>query len=389
MDDIYYNSAQFEAEIRKCLRCKNKPCQKACPAGVSPYDFIGAALENDFKKAGEMILASNPLAQVCGIICPDKFCRKACLRSHLDCALNIPKIQAYIMKKYRDSGFISAKKNENNSKKIAVVGSGPAGIGATAVLLEAGYKVEVFEKSDQLGGALNLIPSARLPKEIISVEWNYLQHSGNLKINFNQKITDFEKLLFEGFCGVIIATGENKFRKLGIIGENLAINYHEYLLEPEKYQTSGNVAIVGGGAVAVDCAVSAKKQGAKNVEMFVRRRISDMRITEAERNSLIKNQIDITTMSRVTKIEKDNKNLTAYTCKTRFNDENMLEDIPNTEIARHDFDLVILALGSYADKPTLENEKTEYAGDCINGSTTAVEAVASGKAAANLLLEKL
>ena len=89
MSDIYLTKPQFEAECKKCLQCASKPCQKACPAGVSPHDFIKYACDGDFQKSAETILAQNPFAEVCGLVCPDKFCQKACLRAHLDCAIKI------------------------------------------------------------------------------------------------------------------------------------------------------------------------------------------------------------------------------------------------------------------------------------------------------------
>ena len=389
MSDIYLTKPQFEAECKKCLQCTSKPCQKACPAGVSPHDFIKYASEGDFKKSAETILAQNPFAEVCGLVCPDKFCRKACLRAHLDCAIKIPQLQAYIMKKYRDDNAEQKLEIAKNNKKIAVIGSGPAGIGASYTLLNAGYIVEVFEKNTYLGGALNMIPDARLPKEIISYEWQRLEKNYPLIIHLNNEVTNPQTLLKQGFSGVIIATGENKFHRLGIEGENLALNYDEYLLNPQKYEGLQNVAIVGGGAVAVDCATTAHDLGAKKGEMFVRRRICDMRITNAERESLLENQIDITTMTRVTKIIKENGKFTAYTVKTQFDEAGKLIDIPDTEIARKGFDLIVLALGSSAENLPAENAKILLAGDCINGSSTAVEAISSGKSTAEKLLKNL
>ena len=291
------------------------------------------------------------------------------------------------MKKYRETAENPTNTPAEKTQKFAVIGAGPAGIGAVAELLKSGFAVEVFEKSSELGGALKMIPDLRLPKEIVAREWKKLANHNALTFNFNQEIVESKTLLEQGFAGVVVAIGENKFRKLGIEGENLALNYDEYLLNPQKYTDAENVAVVGGGAVAVDCAVSAKNGGAKNVEMFVRRRLSDMRITKAERNSLLENQIDITTMTRITKIEKDGEKLTAYSCKTRFNAEQKLEDIPNTEIARKGFDYIVLALGSYSENLAEQNEKIVFAGDCVNGSSTAVEAVASGKSAARRLIE--
>lgn len=389
MKNIYLNAAQFKAETEKCLQCVAKPCEKACPAGVSPHDFILSAREGNFQKAAETILAQNPLAETCGLVCPDKFCQKACLRAHLDCAVNIPAIQAFIMQKYRQTAQDTTVAKNSKAQKIAVIGSGPAAIGAVHILLKNGFKVEVFEQKSVLGGALNLIPKARLPREIINADWQRLAQNPNLIIHIEQKISSFENLLNQGFVGVIAATGENKFRSLGVEGENFALTYAEYLSEPQKYAVSGNVAVIGGGAVATDCAVTAKTLGANNVEMFVRRRLSDMRITQAERNFLFENQTDITTMTRVTKIISENGKFALYTCKTRFNADGKLEDIPQTEVKRPDFELIISALGSQPENLPENSENIVYAGDCLTGSSTAVEAVASGKQAALQLIKNL
>ena len=123
--------------------------------------------------------------------------------------------------------------------------------------------------------------------------------------------------------------------------------------------------------------------------MFVRRRLSDMRMGLDDYAELIDNEINITTMTRVGKVQQDSNSLTAYTVKTRFNSAGKLEDIPNTETARPDFSLIILALGSSCKEEKLNNPRIVYAGDCVSGGSTAVEAVASGKAAAQKLLEQL
>lgn len=388
MKDIYLNEAQFKAEMQKCLQCPSKPCEKACPAGVSPHDFIAAALNGNIKKAGELILKQNPFGETCGLICPDKFCQKACLRSHLDCAINIPKIQAYIIKKYRENKMLNNYKPEEKAEKFAVIGSGPAGIGAAAILLEKGFAVEVFEKKSNSGGALNLIPNERLPKEVIGSDWQRLAENKRLNFHFDSEITEPEKLL-QNFDGVIFAGGENIFYKLGIKGEDLTVNYNKYLAEPQKYAGLRNVAIVGGGAVAVDCAVTARNNGAENVEMFVRRRLGNMRISKNEFEWLRTNNIDVTTMTRITKVIKEDEKLTAFVCKTQFNEAGKLEDVENSEIARKGFDLIVSALGSTSNNLPNESKNIVLAGDCVNGSSTAVEAVASGKDAAHKLLKNL
>lgn len=386
----YLNKLQLKAEIEKCLQCRTKPCMHACPVLCSPCDFIAAARESDYKKAAELILTKNPLGEVCGLICPDKFCQSACVRKNLDNAIKISALQATIMKIARQNNVIDLlQTTHTNGKKIAVIGLGPAGIGAISKLLENGFQVTAFEKENNVGGALNLIPSQRLPKEVLNFEWQNIAKSPLLEVRFKQNLSDYHQLLSHGFDGIIVALGEQKNRRLGIEGEDLALDYTTYLKNPIKYQTDGHVAVIGGGAVAVDCAVTAARLGAKHVEMFVRRAIADMRISLQELNELLEHHIDISSMTRLTKIAKDNNWLSVDTIKTEFNNDNKLVDVVGSNINRSNIALVILALGGVRAEEIHEHEKIIYAGDFINGSSTAVEAIASGQKAAQLLEERL
>lgn len=387
MKSKYLTSPQLQAELEKCLQCPAKPCMKACPAQVSPADFMALAKKGEWLKAAEEIERQNPLGEICGLICPDKFCMQACTRRHIDAPIRIPEVQAAIMQKARQMRIDNTTQTTSaNGKKVAVIGLGPAGISAVVALLKQGFRVTAFEKSAVVGGALNYIPQVRLPREVIAYEWQKWQNHPLLEVHFNQSVSDYVALLAQGFDAVIVASGEQKTRTLGIEGEDFAVQWTDYLRQPQKYADAKNVAIVGGGAVAVDCAVTAKMQGAQNVEMFVRRRLSDMRITAQERLQLLEQQVDITTMTRLTKIENNADNLAAWTVKTRFNDAGKLEDQPQTEVARQGFDLIVLALGSMRAEELASTERIIYAGDVLNGGSTAVEAVASGRKAVQELL---
>lgn len=390
MKPRYLSKPQFEAELNKCLQCPAKPCEQACPVKCSPRDFIAAAQKSDIKQAAALIAAQNPMAEVCGLICPDKFCTRACLRQHIDAPIKIPQVQAEIMHRAREDNLLSPIQNvAPNGKKIAIIGAGPSGIGAAAELIKHGFQVTIFEKNETVGGALNLIPQMRLPREITAFEWQRLAQNPLVEAHFKTTVADYPALLQQGFAAVIVAVGAQKSRTLGIEGENLLLDYTEYLRHPSDYIATGNVAIVGGGAAAVDCVLTAKAQGATNVEMFVRRRLSDMRITATERQALLENQVDITTMTRVTKVIKSENTLTAYTCKTRFNADGRLEDVPQTEIARGDFALIILALGATRAQEPMEAKNIFYIGDFVGGGSTAVEALASGKQAATEIAKRI
>lgn len=385
MSELYLKQPQLKAELEKCLQCKTKPCKAACPVSCSPCDFIKYAKEGNFDKAAEEILRQNPLGETCGLICPDKFCMKACTRANLDASIKIPAVQAAIMQKANEV-FVDG--NPDNGKKIAVVGLGPAGIGAVAEALKQGFSVDAFEKESSVGGALNLIPNERLPKEVLLKEWQRISNNPRLQVNFSIEVSNYKSLLNKDYDAIVIALGEQKSRKLGIEGEQFALDYTEYLQNPQKYVISGHVMIVGGGAAAVDCALTAARQGARHTEMLVRRGISNMRITAAERDSLLQAAVDITAMTKPLKIEKSGDKVIVDTIKTEFDEQGKLVEVAGTQIKRNNIDLVITALGSDRAEEPVENPKIIYAGDFITGGSTAVQAVASGKKTIDMIVER-
>lgn len=388
MKNLYLTAPQIKSELEKCLQCPNKPCMQACPTAVSPKDFIAAMKNGSWQNAARQINTQNPLGEICGLICPDSFCMRACVRAKIDAPVLIPALQAAVMQKARQMNWLPAVNVAANGRRIAIIGAGPAGCGAVAELLKKGYAVDVFEREASIGGALNLIPTERLPREIITYEWQCLQQNPLLKLHLQAPVDNYEALLKQGYDGIIVATGAQHLRTLNIEGENLALSYIQYLQNPQNFASTGRIAIVGGGAVAVDCAMTAKKQGAKQVKMLVRRRFEDMRINEAERQSLLDEGIEINPLTRLTKIEKENDKLTLQIIHTEFDRSGHLQDIYGTQSNEQGFDCVILALGSSGITEVPAHPQIFYAGDILTGGTTAVQAIASGKQAALSLIKQ-
>ncbi|HEY3474532.1 MAG TPA: FAD-dependent oxidoreductase [Anaerolineales bacterium] len=380
---------QLQTELQRCEYCEEKPCTNACPVNCSPFDFIMAARvgnPSDVKRAAAEIMRNNPLGGVCGLVCPDRFCMAACSRKNFDGAINIPKVQATLVEMAKRLGGIPAFAAATpNGKKIAVIGGGPAGLGAASALGQLGYAVDIFESRDWLGGMMNLIPEQRLDRNVIESDINFLLSLGTITAQTGVKIEDPKQLLAQGYDAVCVTTGLWKPIELGIDNEHLAIKMVDLLSNKEAYQFNGRVAIVGGGATAVDCAITAKARGATHVELFMLEKLSEMPLTGAERQELIEYDIEVNGRIRLTKIRADGKEISAIeTKKVRLPDglpfrPSNVRDVDGTEGIRTDFNAVIMAIGMRSYVAREDVEGLFYAGDISNGPTTVVEAVASGK----------
>lgn len=371
---------QIKQELTRCLGCKVSPCAKACPLGVSPHDFIAKAKEGNYEEASRLIAAKNPLPQTCGLVCPDMFCQKACIRNRIDGAVNIPCMQAEVIRK---GGLPPLELPPQNGKKAAVIGAGPSGLGAVFELITNGWQVDLYEKTNTLGGATRLIPEYRLPKSVLDNEINRLTQNDRVTIHLNTEITDFENLK-QKYDGIILALGEPNFRTLGIKGEENCITYKEFLENPAKYirfpQTDRHrIAISGGGEVALDCALTAVNQNA-TVEMFVRRRREDMRIMNRDQKELDEKGVIIHALTSITEIKKDTT-CTLTTITNEINAEGKAVHRQGTECELKGYDLIIQALGSYFPKENIPDGFI-IAGDMTGQTGTVVQALASGRTAA-------
>ena len=380
---------QLHTELLRCEYCEEKPCKEACPVNCSPFDFIMAARvgnPSDIKRSAAEIMHSNPLGGVCGAVCPDRFCMAACSRKKFDGSINIPKVQATLVEMAKRFGGIPKFSTPIlNGKKVAVVGGGPAGLGTAAALAQMGYQVDIFESRDQLGGMMNLIPDQRLDKEVVQSDIEFLLSLGAITAKTGVAVEDPKKLLTQGYEAVCVTTGLWKPIELGIENESLAIKMVDLLSNKNAFNFDGRVAVIGGGATAVDCAITAKERGATHVELFMLEKLSEMPLTPAERQELVDYDIEVNGRIRVSKIRENKKGVAWIETKKvqlpegqPFKPAN-IRDVDKTEGIRTDFNAVVMAIGM---RPTFAREQVKglfYAGDTANGPTTVVEAVASGK----------
>ncbi|MEW6555781.1 MAG: FAD-dependent oxidoreductase [Elusimicrobiota bacterium] len=397
-EKFFLTDAQLKNEFAKCEFCEEKPCKDKCPCDCSAADFIMAASifsSSDIKRSAAQIMKNNPLGGVCGLVCPDRFCMAACVHKKFDSAVNIPAVQATIVKKARELGEIAEfVKPKSNGKKVAIIGSGPAGLGAASLLGTLGYKVDIYEKEKVAGGMCNLIPEYRLTKEMLQEDIKFLTSLGDINLKLNSEIENPDTLLEKtgGYDAVLVAVGLTEPIKLGIENEDLAIVGLDYLRNPKKYkfksEANSKVAVIGGGATAADCAMIAKLNGATNVEMIALETVGEMPLTPKEMNELLENNIELTGRTKVGSIlKKGNAIAGLKTIKVslpkgvKFNLKD-IKEIPDTEQTRTDISTVIVAIGAKAKLNNTDNPTVFYSGDCIQGPTTVVEAVAAGKNAA-------
>ncbi|MDD4004976.1 MAG: FAD-dependent oxidoreductase, partial [Elusimicrobiaceae bacterium] len=380
------SDAQLKAEAHKCEYCEEKPCKTACPAHCSPADFLMAVKTGepqDFRRAAALILGQNPLGGVCGAVCPDYHCVKACSHKNFDCSVNIPAAQVTVIQRARELGVMPVfSKPKPNGKKAAVLGAGPAGLGAAAVLAQKGYKVDVFDNAKTAGGMLNLIPDTRLDKAVLEADIEFVKSLGAVTVRTGVK-TEPAKLA-KTYGAVIVAGGLDSGMKMGITGEAFAADWMSFLASPEKFRLKGRqVAVIGGGAVAADCAVVAAQHNAAAVELIYRRRISDMPVTSRELDELLDANINISPRTTIVEIQKDGtvSAVKLEPAKGEAQDSRRLVAVPGSSHTRK-FDLVIMAIGAKTSSPRKPARGVFYAGDMANGATSAVEAVASGKNAA-------
>lgn len=277
-------------EASRCLNCKSKPCMQGCPVAVRIPEFIASVTQGDFESAYDIISDTNSLPAICGRVCPqEKQCESKCVRGIKGESVAIGRLERFVADYHMAYGEDKTSVPKKNGKKVAVVGSGPSGLTCAGGLAKLGYDVTIYEAFHTAGGVLMYgIPEFRLPKSIVQTEIEKLKKYG-VKIETNiiiGKTLLLDELLEDmGFDAVYIGSGAGLPSFLGIEGETLNGVYsaNEFLTRinlmkgykfPE-YDTpvycGKNVAVFGGGNVAMDAARSAKRLGGENVYIIYRR----------------------------------------------------------------------------------------------------------------------
>ena len=296
-----YTPEMAIGEAQRCLNCKHKPCISGCPVGIDIPAFIAEVAKGDILSAYKILSQQTSLPAVCGRVCPQETqCEGKCVRAIKGESVGIGRLERFVADWYRENCIEKPTPAAPNGKKVAVIGAGPTGLTCAGELAKKGYDVTIFEALHTAGGVLVYgIPEFRLPKDIVKYEIDNLKSMG-VKIQTNMvigKILTIDELFDDGFDAVYIGSGAGLPKFMGIPGESLKGVYsaNEYLTRVnlmKAYLPNGktpirksrNVAVVGGGNVAMDAARSAKRLGAENVYIVYRRGMQELpaRLEEIE-----------------------------------------------------------------------------------------------------------
>lgn len=431
-----YNKEEAMEEATRCINCKNAQCIKGCPVAINIPGFIEQVKNGDMEKAYQVISESSALPAVCGRVCPQESqCEGKCIRGIKGEPISIGKLERFVADWARENGIKPEGAKEKKGKKVAVIGSGPAGLTCAGDLSKMGYDVTIFEALHEAGGVLVYgIPEFRLPKEeVVAKEIENVKSLG-VKIETNVvigKSTTIDELMDEeGFDAVFIGSGAGLPKFMGIPGENAngVFSANEYLTRSnlmkafdEKSNTpimrGKKVAVVGGGNVAMDAARTALRLGAE-VHIVYRRSEEELPARVEEVHHAKEEGIIFDLLTNPTEILSDEKGwVTGMTCirmelgEPDDSGRRRPVEIPDSAFTM-DVDTVIMALGT-SPNPLISsttdgletnkwkcivadeaNGKTTkegvYAGgDAVTGAATVILAMGAGKAAAKGIDEYL
>ena len=422
-----YTKEQAIDEANRCLNCKNKPCVGNCPVHIDIPEFIAKIREEDFEGAYQIISKSSSLPAVCGRVCPQETqCEQKCVRGIKGEPVAIGRLERFVADYHNQNSHDDIKVPEKNGHKVAVVGSGPAGLACAGDLAKKGYDVTVFEALHTAGGVLVYgIPEFRLPKTIVAKEIETLKKLG-VKIVTNLvigKVLSVDELFEDGFEAVFIGSGAGLPRFMNIPGENLKGVYsaNEFLTRVNlmkaykensstPIQKAKNVAVVGGGNVAMDAARCAKRLGAENVCIVYRRSMEELPARKEEVEHAMEEGIEFKLLINPVEIIGENGFVSGIKCikmeLSEPDESGRRRPVPiNGSEEVIDVDSVIMSIGTSpnpliksttkgletkswggicADEKTgqTSREGVFAGGDAVTGAATVILAMGAGKEAA-------
>ncbi len=431
-----YNQEEAMAEATRCINCKNAQCVKGCPVAINIPAFIAQVKDGNIEEAYKVISESSALPAVCGRVCPQESqCEGKCIRGIKGEPISIGKLERFVADWARENGIKPEPAKEKKGKKVAVIGSGPAGLTCAGDLAKAGVDVTIYEALHKAGGVLVYgIPEFRLPKErVVEKEIENVKSLGvkiNTDVIIGKSITIDELFEEEGYDAVFIGSGAGLPKFMGIPGENAngVFSANEYLTRSNLMKAfdpssttpimkSKKVAVVGGGNVAMDAARTALRLGAE-VHVVYRRSEAELPARVEEVHHAKEEGIIFDLLTNPVEILEDEKGWVSGIKCIRMElgepDESGRRspvEIPGSEFTI-DVDTVIMSLGTspnplissttkgldihkrrcmVAEEETGKTTKDKvYAGgDAVTGAATVILAMGAGKTAAKAILEQL
>jgi len=427
-----YSPEQAQAEADRCIQCKKRNCTEGCPVNVDIPDFILAMREGNMKEAVRILKSKNALPGVCGRVCPQESqCESVCTLNRMGGPIAIGRLERYVADWERLNMTDEEKKPElppSTGKKVAVVGTGPAGLTAAADLARYGHNVTMFEALHVAGGVLMYgIPEFRLPKAIVQKEVDFVKSLGvELKLDsVVGRISTIDELLDNGYDAVFLGTGAGLPMFMNIPGENLNGIYsaNEYLTRVNlmkaymfpEYDTpvklGRRVAVIGGGNVAMDSARCALRLGSEKVYIIYRRSEEEMPARREEVENAMEEGIDFRLLTNPKQFIGNDKNqlvsVECYQMELGEPDESGRRRPIVKEGSEFilDVDVAVVALGTTPNPliasttrgldttnrgTVIANEETGKTvkdrvwagGDIVTGAATVISAMGAGKRAA-------
>ena len=406
-----------------CLNCKNPQCRTGCPLGNNIPAFIQKVKEDNLEEAYKILCETTAIPAICGRICPhQKQCQGKCIRGIKSEPVSIGEIEAYVgdwALNNTNSLLNCCKDIQEKNKKVAVIGGGPSGLTAAVFLRKNGYKVTIYEKQKDLGGILKRgIPEFRLPNEIVEKTIEQILALGinvqcEKELGRNLELANLEK----EYDAIYLSIGANIPRKMAIEGEELEGVYGgNSLLENQNHPdyTNKKVAIIGGGNVAMDCARTIKRMGAKEVVVIYRRSEAEMPAESKEISDAKKEGVEFLFLNNIVKILGTNKVEKIECIKTELvQKEGETRKSPvNIENSNYilNMDYVVMAVGGEVDKDLIEkcnistttkkyvqvnennqtsDEKVFAGGDVVGQNSTVAWAASDGKNVASKIIKFL